>query len=66
MILTPTEVQELVERMVQSSGRRIYVSQPFVEGTPPQGDRLHVVFEGDQLRVRGGEDPPLDIAGTAD
>ncbi len=51
--------------MVKSSGRRIYVSQPFVEA-PPQGERLHVVFEGDQPRVRGGEDPQLDMAGTAD
>ncbi len=46
VILTQTEVQELVERMLKSSGRRIDLSQPFVDAMLPQGHRLHVVLEG--------------------
>ncbi|MCW2848664.1 MAG: type secretion system protein [Marmoricola sp.] len=46
VILTRTEVQELVERMLKSSGRRIDLSQPFVDAMLPQGHRLHVVLEG--------------------
>jgi pilus assembly protein CpaF len=46
VILSRTEVQELVERMLKSSGRRIDLSQPFVDAMLPQGHRLHVVLEG--------------------
>ncbi|MFY0407577.1 CpaF family protein [Solicola sp. PLA-1-18] len=46
VILTPDEVRELVERMLKSSGRRLDVSQPFVDATLPGGHRLHVVLEG--------------------
>jgi len=46
VILTRTEVQELVERMLKSSGRRIDLSQPFVDAMLPAGHRLHVVLEG--------------------
>jgi pilus assembly protein CpaF len=45
-ILTPAQVQELVERMLKSSGRRIDLSQPFVDAMLPAGHRLHVVLEG--------------------
>jgi pilus assembly protein CpaF len=45
-ILSPAQVQELVERMLKSSGRRIDVSQPFVDAMLPEGHRLHVVLEG--------------------
>jgi pilus assembly protein CpaF len=45
-ILSTEQVQELVERMLKSSGRRIDVSQPFVDAMLPQGHRLHVVLEG--------------------
>src|SRR3954451_6621913 len=45
-ILTAAQVQELVERMLKSSGRRIDVSQPFVDAMLPDGHRLHVVLEG--------------------
>jgi pilus assembly protein CpaF len=45
-ILTPAQVQELVERMLKSSGRRIDLSQPFVDAMLPEGHRLHVVLEG--------------------
>ncbi len=46
VILDRAEVQELVERMLKSSGRRIDLSQPFVDAMLPQGHRLHVVLEG--------------------
>ena len=45
-ILTTAQVTELVERMLKSSGRRIDISQPFVDAMLPQGHRLHVVLEG--------------------
>ena len=45
-ILTAAQVQELVERMLKSSGRRVDVSQPFVDAMLPDGHRLHVVLEG--------------------
>jgi pilus assembly protein CpaF len=46
VILSRAEVQELVERMLKSSGRRIDLSQPFVDAMLPQGHRLHVVLQG--------------------
>jgi pilus assembly protein CpaF len=46
LVLTPAQVQELVERMLKSSGRRIDLSQPFVDAMLPEGHRLHVVLEG--------------------
>ena len=46
VILSRSEVQELVERMLKTSGRRIDLSQPFVDAMLPQGHRLHVVLEG--------------------
>lgn len=46
VILSRAEVNELVERMLKSSGRRIDLSQPFVDAMLPQGHRLHVVLEG--------------------
>src|SRR3954469_10127278 len=46
LVLTTAQVQELVERMLKSSGRRIDRSQPFVDAMLPQGHRLHVVLEG--------------------
>jgi pilus assembly protein CpaF len=45
-ILTSAEVDELVERMLKSSGRRVDLSQPFVDAMLPGGQRLHVVLEG--------------------
>jgi pilus assembly protein CpaF len=45
-ILSEGEVRELVERMLKSSGRRVDVSQPFVDAMLPDGHRLHVVLEG--------------------
>ena len=46
LVLTSGQVQELVERMLKSSGRRIDISQPFVDAMLPEGHRLHVVLEG--------------------
>jgi pilus assembly protein CpaF len=46
LVLTSAQVQELVERMLKSSGRRIDVSSPFVDAMLPEGHRLHVVLEG--------------------
>ena len=46
LMLSAAQVQELVERMLKSSGRRIDVSQPFVDAMLPEGHRLHVVLEG--------------------
>lgn len=45
-ILTVEQVRELVERMLSSSGRRLDVSQPFVDAMLPGGHRLHVVLDG--------------------
>jgi len=42
--LTSTEVRDLVERMLQSSGRRVDLSSPFVDASLPDGSRLHVVI----------------------
>jgi len=46
LVLTRAQVQELVERMLKSSGRRIDISRPFVDAMLPDGHRLHVVLEG--------------------
>ncbi|MCD4525226.1 Flp pilus assembly complex ATPase component TadA [Nocardioides sp. cx-173] len=46
LMLTRAQVDELVERMLKSSGRRIDISQPFVDAMLPEGHRLHVVLEG--------------------
>ena len=45
-ILSRGQVDELVERMLKSSGRRIDLSQPFVDAMLPEGHRLHVVLDG--------------------
>lgn len=46
VMLSAEQVRELVERMLSSSGRRLDVSQPFVDAMLPGGHRLHVVLEG--------------------
>jgi pilus assembly protein CpaF len=46
LMLTTAQVQELVERMLKSSGRRVDISQPFVDAMLPDGHRLHVVLAG--------------------
>ncbi|MFT4230117.1 MAG: ATPase, T2SS/T4P/T4SS family [Microbacterium sp.] len=42
--LTDAAVRDLVERMLHSTGRRVDLSQPFVDASLPSGDRLHVVI----------------------
>ncbi|MDO5494452.1 MAG: ATPase, T2SS/T4P/T4SS family [bacterium] len=37
-------IKDLVERMLRTSGRRIDMSQPFVDAALPGGERLHVVI----------------------
>ena len=44
--LDAAQVNELVERMLKSSGRRLDISTPFVDAMLPEGHRLHVVLEG--------------------
>lgn len=42
--LTDVEIRDLVERMLQQSGRRVDLSSPFVDASLPDGSRLHVVI----------------------
>lgn len=44
LTLTDADVRDLVERMLQSSGRRVDLSSPFVDASLPDGSRLHVVI----------------------
>jgi len=43
-VLTGVAVAELVERMLRVSGRRLDLSEPFVDAMLPDGSRLHVVI----------------------
>jgi pilus assembly protein CpaF len=43
-ILGDEQVRDLVERMLMTSGRRLDLSQPFVDATLADGSRLHVVI----------------------
>lgn len=42
--IAPDDLRTLVERMLRRSGRRVDVSQPFVDASLPDGSRLHVVI----------------------
>lgn len=42
--LDQATVRDLVERMLQSSGRRVDIGQPFVDASLPDGSRLHVAI----------------------
>lgn len=44
LVLTDSAVRDLVERMLHTSGRRVDLSQPFVDASLPDGSRLHVVI----------------------
>lgn len=44
LVLTEQQVRDLVERMLQSTGRRVDLSTPFVDASLPDGSRLHVVI----------------------
>ncbi len=43
-VLTDLQVRDLVERMLRTSGRRLDLSQPFVDAVLRDGSRLHVVI----------------------
>lgn len=42
--LSDVTVRDLVERMLQATGRRVDISQPFVDASLPDGSRLHVAI----------------------
>ena len=42
--LEPSQVRDIVERMLRPTGRRIDVSQPFVDASLHDGSRVHVVI----------------------
>ncbi|GAA2082150.1 hypothetical protein GCM10009840_17790 [Pseudolysinimonas kribbensis] len=44
LTLTEVQVRDLVERMLQSTGRRVDLSTPFVDASLPDGSRLHVAI----------------------
>ncbi len=44
LTLTDELVRDLVERMLHATGRRVDLSQPFVDASLPDGSRLHVVI----------------------
>lgn len=44
IVLSESEIRELVERMLRSSGRRLDLSNPFVDAMLADGSRLHVVI----------------------
>lgn len=44
LTLTESTLRDLVERMLQSTGRRVDISQPFVDASLPDGSRLHVAI----------------------
>ncbi|MFE1644769.1 CpaF family protein [Microbacterium sp. P01] len=44
VVLTDAAVRDLVERMLHATGRRVDLSQPFVDASLPDGSRLHVVI----------------------
>lgn len=46
LMLSSAQVDELVERMLKASGRRLDRTSPFVDAMLPDGHRLHVVLEG--------------------
>lgn len=43
-ILPEAELRDLIERMLQSTGRRVDLASPFVDASLPDGSRLHVVI----------------------
>ena len=44
IVIPEHELRDLIERMLQSSGRRIDLSSPFVDASLPDGSRLHVAI----------------------
>jgi pilus assembly protein CpaF len=44
VVMTAHEVRSIVERMLSSTGRRLDISNPFVDATLTDGSRLHVAI----------------------
>lgn len=44
--LTDESVRDLIERMLHATGRRLDLSEPFVDASLPDGSRLHVAAAG--------------------
>jgi len=44
IVLSEGEIRDLIERMLRSSGRRLDLSNPFVDAMLADGSRLHVVI----------------------
>lgn len=44
LVMSSTEVRELVERLLMWGGRRLDLSHPFVDARLPDGSRLHVAI----------------------
>lgn len=44
IVMTSTEVKDLVERLLMWGGRRLDLSHPFVDARLPDGSRLHVAI----------------------
>ena len=44
LVLTADAVRDLIDRTLLWSGRRLDISQPFVDARLPDGSRLHVVI----------------------
>lgn len=75
-ILASGAVEDLVERMLSTTGRRVDVSQPFVDASLPDGSRLHVTIpdvtrlalgrERAQVRCAGNQAGRAGGAGHAD
>lgn len=42
--LDDVQVRDIVERMLRATGRRVDLSQPFVDASLPDGSRVHVVI----------------------
>ncbi len=44
LVLRDGEIRDLVERMLQATGRRVDLASPFVDASLPDGSRLHVAI----------------------
>ena len=62
-ILGAGQLADLVERMLRTSGRRIDMSQPFVDAMLPDGSRLHVVIpDMIEAGLMTCTDPPQQVS----
>ncbi len=71
LTLTAESVRELVDRLLRPTGRRVDVSEPFVDATLPDGSRLHVAIppvahRGWSVNVRKFPRTAWTLAGLVD